>query len=368
MVMLKRLSDAEGDGDRIWGVIRGSAVNQNGSGLGLTVPSGPAQMRVMEEALSRAGLAGADIDYLEAHGPATPMGDVAEMNAAAAVYGRDRDPGRPLLLGSVKSNIGHLESAAAVAGLIKTVLAMRRGVIPRHLNFENPTPDIDWDQIPVRVTSEATAWPAHSERAPLAGVNTFAISGANAHVVVEGYVEPGAVPGPEEDAGTPARDQAPTARFLPLSARSEEALRALAARYLAWLEGRAGELAAAGPASDALLSDMAYTAGVGRRHFDHRAALTFRDAASLRDGLEALASGDAPVAPDRSGEVEEQAKAYAAGLEVDFAGLFAGEERRRIALPGYPFERRRFWVRPARSPGPDREGQGPSGDSRAGRS
>ena len=368
MVMLKRLSDAEEDGDRIWGVIRGSAVNQNGSGLGLTVPSGPAQMRVMEEALSRAGLAGADIDYLEAHGPATPMGDVAEMNAAAAVYGRDRDPGRPLLLGSVKSNIGHLESAAAVAGLIKTVLAMRRGVIPRHLNFENPTPDIDWDQIPVRVTSEATAWPAHPERPPLAAVNTFAISGANAHVVVEGYVEPGAVPGPAGDAGTPARDEARAARFLPLSARSEGALRALAARYLAWLEGRAGEPAAAGPASDALLSDMAYTAGVGRRHFDHRAALTFRDAASLRQGLEALASGDAPVAPDRSGEIEEQARAYAAGLEVDFAGLFAGEKRRRIALPGYPFERRRFWVRPARSPGPDREGQGPSGDSRAGRS
>ncbi len=371
MVMLKRLSQAQADGDRIWGVIRGSAVNQNGSGLGLTVPSGPAQMRVMEEALSRAGLAGAHIDYLEAHGPATPMGDVAEMNAAVAVYGRDRDPERPLLLGSVKSNIGHLESAAAVAGLIKTVLAMRRGVIPRHLNFENPTPDIDWDQIPVRVTSEATAWPAHPDRAPLAGINTFAISGANAHLVVEGYGGPDEAPVPDGDSDAPAAQEGPGGRFLPLSARSDGALRALAARYLAWLDERGEELAAAGSTSDALLSDMAYTAAVGRRHFDHRAALTFSDAASLREGLEALASGDGPVSPGRSGEaavageVEERARAYEAGLEVDFAGLFAGEKRRRIALPGYPFERRRFWVQPAKS---RREVQDPSGDSRAGRS
>ena len=351
MVMLKRLSDAEADGDRIWGVIRGSAVNQNGSGLGLTVPSGPAQMRVMEEALSRAGLAGADIDYLEAHGPATPMGDVAEMNATAAVYGRDRDPERPLLLGSVKSNIGHLESAAAVAGLIKTVLAMRRGVVPKHLNFENPTPDIDWDQIPVRVTSEATAWPAHPGRAPLAGINTFAISGANAHVVVEGYVEPGG------DGGSVAGDdEAPgkrETRLLPLSGKSPEALRELAGRYLSWLDGRAEELAQAGAASDALLSDMAFTASVGRGHFTHRAGLTFRDAASLREGLEAVAAGKAGSGPadddapgEGDGSVEAVAKAYEAGLDVDFAGLFAGERRRRISLPGYPFQRRRFWVRP----------------------
>ncbi len=365
MVMLKRLSDAEAAGDRIWGVIRGSAVNQNGSGLGLTVPSGPAQMRVMEEALSRAGLAGADIDYLEAHGPATPMGDAAEMNATVAVYGRDRDPERPLLLGSVKANIGHLETAAAVAGLIKTVLAMRRGVIPKHLNFENPTPDIDWNQIPVRVTSEETAWPAHPERAPLAGVNTFAISGANAHLVVEGCVAP------DGDGGTAAGDEeAPEARetrLLPLSGKSAEALRELAGRYLSWLDGRAEELAAAGAASDPLLSDMAFTASVGRGHFTHRAGLMFRDAESLREGLEAVAAGEAGSGPadddgrvetgEGDGSVEAAAKAYEAGLKVDFAGLFEGERRRRISLPGYPFQRRRFWVRPrkraaeARSPG-----------------
>ncbi len=353
VVLLKRLSEAEAGGDRIWGVMKGSAVNQNGSGLGLTVPSGPAQMRVMEEALSRAGIAGADVDYLEAHGSASVLGDVAEMNAAASVYGQGRDAERPLLLGSVKTNIGHLEAASAIAGLIKTVLAMKAGVIPRHLHFGNPTPDIDWEKAPVQVTSEATPWPRTAERPPLAAVNTFAISGANAHVVVEGYAEADVAPESTEEPDTPASTDERTERLLPLSARSVEALQALAGRYLAWLEERRGELGAEGPAVDALLADMAYTAGVGRRHFGQRAGLTFRDVASLREGLEALAAGEpgAEAAEESEGEggVAEAARAYGAGQPVDFAELFEGEERRRISLPGYPFERRRFWVQPKKA-------------------
>ncbi len=294
IVLLKRLSEAEADGDRIWAVIRGSGVSQSGSGLGLTVPSGPAQMRAMNAALSRAGLAGTEIDYLEAHGAATAIGDVAEMNAAVAVYGQGRDAERPLLMGSVKTNIGHLESAAAVAGLIKTVLAMRAGVIPRHLNFENPTPDIDWEKAPVRVTSEATPWPRGSGT-PVAAVNTFAISGANAHVVLEGYGEPPdpiAVPAAHGDPEA-AGEMAPrAARLLPLSGRSEAAVQALAGRYLAWLERRADELSTTSSARDPLLSDMAYTASTGRRHFSHRTGVVFGDVASLREQLHALeASG-----------------------------------------------------------------------------
>ena len=348
MVALKRLSEAEADGDRIWGVIRGSAVNQNGAGLGLTVPSGPAQVRAMEEALSRAGVAPGAIDYLEAHGAGTVMGDVAEMNAVTAVFGRGREEERPLLLGSVKANIGHLESASPIAGLIKTVLAMKHEVIPRHLNFENPSPEIDWERAPVLVTTEPSAWPAHPGRPPLAAVNTFAISGANAHVVVEGYGEP----------DSPAASDEGRERLLPLSARSEEALRALAGRYLAWLDERGDELAA-GAGDAALLADMAYTAGVGRRHFDHRAGVLFRNAASLREGLEAVAAGHAAAGgagePDTDavaatgegdGSAGAIAGAYEAGLAVDFAGLFGGEERRRISVPGYPFERQRFWVQP----------------------
>ncbi len=373
VVMLKRLSEAEADGDRIWGVVRGSAVNQNGASLGLTVPNGPAQVRAMEEALSRAGVQPADIDYLEAHGPATVIGDVAEMNAAATVYGRSREAERPLLVGSVKTNIGHLEAASATAGLIKAVLAMRQGVIPRHLHFQEPTPEIDWERLPVQVTSESMAWPASPDRPALAAVNTFSISGANAHVVVEGYGEPGSdpvgavlVPLPEGDGVEPETGEERPTRLLPISGKTEAALREVAGRYLSWLDERSGELETAGSASDGLLADMAYTASVGRGHFTHRAAVAFRDAESLREGLEAVASGEAGSGPpDPEGDafeevgedsvsVEAIAKAYEAGLTVAFAGLFGGEERRRISLPGYPFQRRRFWVqprKPAAAPG-----------------
>ena len=152
LVILKRLSDAEADGDRIWAVIRGASVNQDGASQGLTMPNGAAQAQAMEEALARAGVAPSEIDYLEAHGTGTVVGDPIEVSAAAEVYALGRDPERPVLIGSVKTNIGHLGPAAGIAGLIKTVLAMRHGVIPRHLNFKNPNPSIDWERLPVRVT------------------------------------------------------------------------------------------------------------------------------------------------------------------------------------------------------------------------
>ena len=160
MVVLKRLAEAEADGDRIWAVIRGSAVNHNGASAGATVPNGLAQERVLEEALSQAGIAPSEVDYLEAHGAGSEFGDPIEVKAAAAVYGKGRTEGRPLLIGSVKTNIGHLESAAGIAGLIKAVLAMTRGVIPRHLHLHTPNPLIEWERLPVRVTTEASDWPA----------------------------------------------------------------------------------------------------------------------------------------------------------------------------------------------------------------
>ena len=164
IVVLKRLSDAEADGDRIWGVIRGSAINHDGAGAGMSAPNGLSQQRVIREAISRAGVSPADVDYLEAHGTGTVVGDPVELNAAAEVYGQGRGPDGPLLVGSVKTNIGHLESAAGIAGLIKAVLAMKRGVIPKHLHFNNPNPRIDWENLPVRVTTEATEWPVRSGR------------------------------------------------------------------------------------------------------------------------------------------------------------------------------------------------------------
>ena len=287
VVLLKRLSEAEAAGDRIWAVIRGSAVNHNGTAAGLTMPSGPAQEQVIEEALSRAGIAPADVDYLEAHGAGSEIGDSIEVQAAAAIYGRERDADRPLLIGTAKTNMGHLESAAGIAGLIKVVLAMRHGVIPKHLHFETPNPGLDWDRLPVRVTSERTHWPPGNGRPARAGVSAFGFSGTNAHVVVEGYAAP-------DGESEPGERQT---RILPLSAKSETALRSLAGRFLGWVDGRGGALESDGSAAGPLLSDLAWTAGTGRSHFPHRAALVFRDRASLACGLRALSEANGGPAP-----------------------------------------------------------------------
>ncbi len=348
MVVLKRLDDAIAAGDRIWGVVRGTAVNQNATGLGLTQPNGPAQMQAMEQALERAAVTPAEVDYLEAHGPGSPFGDAVEMNAAATVYGNRRDSERPLLVGSVKTNIGHLECASAVAGLIKTVLAMNHGKIPRHLHLSEPSTQIDWELLPVRVTTEATRWPASDARPKLAAVNSFAISGANAHLVLEGHDAGSSEaprPGPPGDA-QPARRR----RLLPLSAQSDEALIELAGRYVAWLDEHASPLPAGSVGE--LLADMAWTASVGRSHFACRAAVLFSDIATLREGLRAVAAPDGeqaartPAAADDADTVEAAAVSYEAGDDVPFGELFEGETRSRISLPGYPFQHRRYWVDP----------------------
>src|SRR5262249_44829140 len=148
VIVLKRLRDATRDGDRILGIIRGCAVNQDGRSGGLTVPNGPAQERVIRDALREAGISGADVDYLEAHGTGTSLGDPIEVQAAAAALGEGRTNDRPLLLGSVKTNIGHLEAAAGIAGLIKVLLAMQHRRIPKHLHFQNPNPHIPWTRLP----------------------------------------------------------------------------------------------------------------------------------------------------------------------------------------------------------------------------
>ena len=146
VLVLKRLSEAEEDGDRIWGLVVGSAINQNGASAALPVPNGPAQERVMEDALARAGIDPAEVDYMEAHGTGTNLGDSIELRALASVYGRGREAERPLLVGSVKTNIGHAEWAAGMASVMKAVMAMHKGVIPAHLHFSEPNPNFDWDR------------------------------------------------------------------------------------------------------------------------------------------------------------------------------------------------------------------------------
>ena len=338
VVVLKRLSDAEADGDRIWGVILGSAVNQNGASAALTVPNGTAQEQVLEEALSRAGIPPDELDYLEAHATGSQLGDPIEVRAAATVYGRGRAVDRPLLLGTAKTNIGHLESAAGIAGLIKVLLAMKHGVIPKHLHFDNPNPHMDWDTLPVRVTSEAMDWPLAPDRPPRAGVSAFALSGTNAHVLVEGYGAPEDESIVDAGRGSPAGSAKPIAvslpdsvnespkgdglrprrtRMLPLSGKTGDALRESAERYLSWLDDHAGAISAEDAAAEPLLSDMAWTAAVGRSHFAHRAGVVFEDATSLREGLRALAEADEFPKPQ-------------AAAKIAFA--YAGEGGHRVGM------------------------------------
>ncbi len=358
IVVLKRLAEAEADGDRIWAVVRATALNQDGASPGLTVPSGPAQERVIEAALQRAGIEPVDVDYVEAHGTGTEVGDPIEANATGAVFGRGRPSERPLLIGSVKTNIGHLESAAGVAGVMKVVLAMQQGVIPPHLHFRNPSPQMDWERLPLRVTAEATEWPVRDGHPPLAGVSGFGWSGTNAHVVLQGYrADAGARAGVDEAhwAAGPTRPIAVTlperiaevppaagelaaraSRFLPLSGKSDEALRDLARGYLGWLDDHGTELEEAGGAADAPLSDLAWTAGTGRSHFTCRAGVVFRDAASLRDGLRALAEPDADAAPATRAKTEPTVAFAFTGQASQWAGmghtLYASEPVVRAVL------------------------------------
>ncbi|MDH6195952.1 acyl transferase domain-containing protein/acyl carrier protein [Mycobacterium frederiksbergense] len=273
VLVLKRLSDAERDGDRVCAVIRGSGVNQDGASSGLTVPNGGAQQRLIGSVLARAGLTGADVDYLEAHGTGTPLGDPIEVQAAAAAYGGSREADRPLLMGSVKTNIGHTESASGAAGLIKVVLSLQHELLPQSLHFENPSPHIPWDALPVRVVDKAIPWQSNG-RPRRAGVSSFGFTGTNAHVLIEEAPARNGVPAAEPD----TQEQS-GANVLMLSARSPEALVALAQRYDAWL--------GAHPEVD--LADVCRAAGTGRSHFEHRAAVVVDSIEDARQALSELA-------------------------------------------------------------------------------
>ncbi|MEP7308331.1 MAG: amino acid adenylation domain-containing protein [Acidobacteriota bacterium] len=285
LVLLKRLSDAIADGDSIRAVIRGSAVNQDGASSGFTVPNGPAQQTVIRQALG--AIAPADIDYLEAHGTGTPLGDPIEVTAATAVLGEGRERSRPLYIGSVKTNLGHCEAAAGIAALIKTVLALQHQAIPPHLHLREPNPLISWDGLPVRVPQTLTPWP-RTARPRLAGVSAFGASGTNAHLVLEEAPLEEAVRPPAPIAAAPDR----TRHVLVLSAQRREALPPLIARYRERLAS----------AEDADFADICYSAATGRMHGRHRMTVVAASAAEAIAQLDALAirltSGGEPADPD----------------------------------------------------------------------
>ncbi|UXA07681.1 SDR family NAD(P)-dependent oxidoreductase [Mycobacterium sp. SMC-2] len=271
MVVLKPLSRALADNDPIYAVIRGTAINQDGRTNGLIAPSRQSQEAVLAAAYRRAGLSPGTAQYVEAHGTGTFLGDAIEANALGTVLGEGRPPGSPCMIGSVKTNIGHLEAAAGVAGLIKVALALQHKAIPPSLNFVEPNPEIPFDSLPVRVAQTLTPWPENGGRA-VASVSSFGMGGTNAHAVL--------TEAPQVRSAVPAPGAAPDrAELLPLSARSPEALAALADRYESALASGVG------------LADLCYTAGARRGHLEHRLAVVADSPAAMSESLAAYRNG-----------------------------------------------------------------------------
>jgi acyl transferase domain-containing protein len=294
VLALKRLSDAIAADDPILAVIRGSAVNADGRSSGLTVPNGPAQEAVLSAALASAALEPTDIDYIEAHGTGTALGDPIEVEAIAAVMSTGRAADRPLSIGSIKTNIGHAEAASGVAGLLKVTMALRHEAIPPHLHLSIPNPNISWQTLPLNIPTRLTAWP-RGLRPRRAGVSSFGFSGTNAHVILEEAPSRSAV-------SEPSREYL----LVPLSARDDHALRA-AARNLAT------HLVADGGPS---LADVAKTLAMGRAHLSHRMGLVVESVADLKRRLDTMASeGRPPAAQDQP----------RAGRQPKIAFLFTGQ-------------------------------------------
>jgi acyl transferase domain-containing protein len=385
IVILKRLEDAVRDGNAIRAVIRGSAVNQDGLSNGLTAPNGLAQQAVIRQALENAGLTPAQVSYVEAHGSGTPLGDPIEMKALKAVLLEDRPADHVCWIGSAKTNIGHLEAAAGIAGLIKTVLALQHGEIPPHLHLKQLSPYISLEGTPIRIPVEREPWVTPAERR-IAGVSGFGFGGANCHVVLE-----------EAERPAPAGNQMDRPlHLLTLSAKSEAALLQLAERYDAYLAEH----------RDSALADICFTANTGRFHGEYRLAAIAESHEQLRASLQSfiakredgnsvtgkvqskkpptvgfLSTGEDSLAlklwkqwgiepdvvasasskpPDEDRNIVwvdvgpeysdwrsllvNLAQLYVHGVRVDWAGFDRDYRRYPLALPTYPFQRQRHWV------------------------
>ncbi|MUG94286.1 SDR family NAD(P)-dependent oxidoreductase [Scytonema sp. UIC 10036] len=296
VIILKRLSDAVKDNDLILALIRGSAVNQDGRSSGLTAPNGLMQQAVIRQALENGGVEPSEVSYIEAHGTGTALGDPIEVEALAAVFGNNRAKDQPLTVGSLKTNIGHLESAAGIAGLIKVVLQFQHQEIAPHLHFQHPSPYIDWENLPLIVPTQRTQW--HTGENPrLAGVSSFGFSGTNAHVILA--QPPTQKPQPTSEVERPFH-------LLTLSAKTPSALEQLAFSYQNYIQTQ----------TEISIADICYTANTGRSHFHYRLAMV---ADSREQLVEQLTSPDTTIT-------------NGVGSQLTIAFLFSGQGSQYINM------------------------------------
>ncbi|MEU5417483.1 type I polyketide synthase, partial [Streptomyces clavifer] len=318
-VILKPLARAEADGDRIYGVIRGSAVNNDGATPGLTVPSREAQRQVLREAYEKAGISPSEVQYVELHGTGTPVGDPIEAAALGDVFSSHRAPGDPLVVGSAKTNVGHLEGAAGMVGLLKALLSLTHREIPASLNFETPNPAIDLDGLGLRVPRELGPWP-HPDHPLVAGVSSFGMGGTNCHIVLTEAPAPDRAPtadAPAAAAGTgdaaagdAAAGEAPAVLPWVLSGRDTEALRA-----------QARKLRTFAPTSEAEPADVGWSLLTTRTAFDTRAVVLAESEETFLAGLDSLIEGE-PGAGVVTGAVEDGRLGF----------LFTGQGAQRVGM------------------------------------
>lgn len=323
MIVLKRLSDALRDGDPVLAVIRGSAVNQDGPSGGLTVPNGPAQEAVIRRALEFAQVSPDEVGYLEAHGTGTQLGDPIELGALHAVFGTQRST--PLPIGSIKTNIGHLEAAAGIASIIKVALMLEHGQLAPHLHFTTPNPRASWPEHSVRVVTQLEPWATSSGGKRFAGVSSFGFSGTNAHIVLEQFVEAPQVRG--------AGDRRP--HVLNVSAKCPAALEAHCRELATWLVSH----------EDVDLADVSYTLATGRSVFDERVTIVAEDRDQAVSRLVQAAAGRF----DEQVQRQHVRNSTAPRVTPDRGQHHDPTVRRKLRLPTYRFQRRNFWVSPLES-------------------
>jgi acyl transferase domain-containing protein len=350
IVVLKRLSDAVTAGDNILALICGSAVNQDGRTSGLTVPNGLSQQAVIAQALKNSRIEASQVSYVETHGTGTALGDPIEIGALGEIFGKERPIERSLIVGSVKTNIGHLEAAAGIASLIKVVLALQNEEIPPNLHFQVPNPNINWAELPIKVPTQKIPW-LRGEQPRYAGVSAFGFSGTNAHVVL-GEFHAEAQRRREEERGC---------HLLTLSAKSEKALRELAGRYERFLAVH----------REVSLADLCFTANTGRSHFDCRLGIIAGSIPEVHEKLIAFLNGQetpgmlqgrvqkavvdsgdsvsqllglSPENEDRQQILFKLLDLYVRGVSIDWMEFYDDYPCRKVTLPTYPFQRQRYWI------------------------